>query len=130
MIESALQALDGAWKFLILITQTAPAGVWSFVIAAVFPAIALPWLKKGTPKNWHPASRDFILETIALVAGIALAWLPWQTLQGLLVGIMAGFASPYLCKGVLAVSGVGWRWWHKRLLGRDPDDMPRVEDRT
>jgi hypothetical protein len=122
MIETALQALMGAWKFLLLLTDTAPIGVWSFVIAAVFPAVFLPYLKRGAPPAWHAESRDFILQTIAIGAGIALAWLPWQTLQGFLTGIMAGFMSPYLSKGFCAIYGIGYRWWYKRLLGRDPVD--------
>jgi H+/Cl- antiporter ClcA len=44
-----------------------------------------------------------------------LAWLPWRTLPGLLVGIMAGFMSPWLMKGALTFGGIWFRWWRKRM---------------
>jgi hypothetical protein len=124
MIETAIEALNGSWKFLLLLTQTAPIGVWSFVLAAVFPAVFLPWLKQATPKTWHAESRDFMLQTVAIFTGIALAWLPWRTLPGFLTGLMAGFMSPYLSKGACAIYGVVYRWWYKRLLGNDPALKP------
>lgn len=120
MIDSVIQALNGTWQFLLLMTSTAPIGVWSFLIAAVFPAVFLPWLKRAAPRSWANESRDFLLQTFALLAGIGLAWLPWQTLDGFLVGIMAGFMSPYLQKGFSAATGIGYRWWYKRALGSDP----------
>lgn len=121
MIATALQALEGSWKFLLLLTDTAPIGVWSFFIAAVFPAVFLPYLKHGIPKTWHAESRDFVLQSVAICAGIALAWLPWRTLPGFLTGLMAGFMSPYLSKGFCAIYGLAFRWWYKRLLGREPE---------
>jgi hypothetical protein len=120
VISGVIEALNGTWKFLLLMTETAPLGVWTFLIAAIFPAVFLPWLKNAAPKKWAVASRDFILQTVAIFAGVMLAWLPWQTLEGFLVGVMAGFMSPYLHKGGQAVGGLLYRWWHKRLLGREP----------
>ncbi len=114
-MNTAIEMLMGLWKFLILMTSTAPLGVWSFLIAVIFPAIFPRWLDRRLPDEWHRASRDVIVETIALVFGILLAWLPWQTLNGFLVGIMAGFMSPYLTKVWLAGWGIIFRWWARRL---------------
>jgi hypothetical protein len=110
-----IENVEGVWLFLLRLTSTAPIGVWSFLIAAILPACFAPWLRRGLPITWHPKSRDFIVETAALVAGIALAWLPWQTRSGLLVGIMGGFMSPYLTLGWQAASGLFFRWTAKRL---------------
>lgn len=123
--------VEGVWLFLLRITDSAPVGVWSFLIAAILPACFAPWLRRGLPPNWHSKSRDFIVETAALLAGVALAWLPWQTLNGLLVGIMGGFMSPYLTLAWQAGTGLAARVIRKRLgiegplpLPRDPDPKP------
>jgi hypothetical protein len=32
--------------------------------------------------------------------------------------------SPYLSKGFCAIYGLVFRWWYKRLLGREPECKP------
>lgn len=124
MIDMILNALNGTWKFLLLMTSTAPLGVWSFIIAAIFPAVFLAWLNHGVPQSWLVRSRDFWLQTVAILAGILLAWLPWQTLNGFLVGLMAGFMSPYLCRAGTALACLGYRVIYKRALGHEPGVAP------
>lgn len=124
-----IQNIEGVWLFLVNLTQTAPVGVWTFLIAAIFPACAGPYLRRGLPATWHPKSRDFIVETVALFAGIGLAWLPWQTLNGLLVGIMAGFMSPYLTLGWQAAAGMLRRYLEQRFgLAAAPVPRRRADD--
>jgi hypothetical protein len=124
VIDTILTTIEGVWLFLLRLTETAPIGVWSFLIAAIVPACLSPRLGRALPEGWHPASRSFIVETIALAAGIGLAWLPWQTLQGALVGIVAGLLSPYLTKGWMAAWGVVFRWWARRM--GEQADVARV----
>lgn len=114
-----IENIEAVWLFLLRLTESAPIGVWSFLIAAIVPACFGPYLRRGLPQNWHSKSRDFIVETVALLVGVALAWLPWQTLPGLLVGIVAGLLSPYLTLGWQAVTGLLVRVVRKRL-GLDP----------
>lgn len=112
-----IQNAEAVWLFLMKITETAPLGVWTFLVAAIFPACFGPYLRRGLPAGWHPGSRDFIVETVALLAGIGLAYLPWPTLNGLLVGILGGFMSPYLTRGWQTFWRLAGGYAHKRLLG-------------
>lgn len=127
MTTQMLQNIEAVWLFLLRLTETAPIGVWSFLIAVILPACFAPYLRRALPPAWHPKSRDFIVETAALIAGIALAWLPWQTLSGLLVGIMGGFMSPYITLAWQAGTGLMFRWWAKRL-GLDAAPRRRADD--
>jgi hypothetical protein len=127
-MTTTVAQVEAVWLFLLRITETAPIGVWSFLIAAILPACFAPWLRRGLPPTWHSKSRDFIVETAALVAGIALAWLPWQTLPGLLVGIMGGFMSPYLTLGWQAITGLIGRVVRRRLGVPDPTTPHRRAD--
>jgi hypothetical protein len=131
MIDNILQTIEALWLFLVKITETAPLGTGSAIIAVVVPACLVARVRKALPEQWHTASRDFIVETGALLVGIGLAWLPWQTVQGLLVGIVAGLLSPYIAKGVEAAWGIGVRWWAKRIGVDLPVEFPRrrVTDR-
>lgn len=124
MIDMILNTLTGTWKFLLLMTSTAPLGVWSFLIAAIFPVVFMAWLNRAVPKDWQPQLRDFLLQTAGIAAGILLAWLPWPTLHGFLVGIMAGFLSPYLARCATAVACLGYRVAYKRALGHEPEAQP------
>lgn len=120
-----IQNIESVWLFLLRITESAPLGFWTLFISTVFPACFGPYLRRGLPQNWHSKSRDFIVETVALLAGIGLAWLPWQTLEGLLVGIMGGFMSPYLTLGWQALTGLLSRYVRKRLGLDAPLPLPR-----
>lgn len=130
MIDNILQTIEGVWFFLLRITESAPIGVWSFLIAVVVPVCLVARVRQALPRDWHPTSRDAIVETAALAVGILLAWLPWQTLNGALVGIVAGLASPYIAKCWQALWGIVIRWWVKRLgleymhPARRADDPP------
>ena len=118
-----IQNLEGAWLFLVKITETAPLGVWTFLIATIIPACVGPYLRRGLPAGWHPGNRDFFVETVALLAGIGLAYLPWPTLQGLLVGILGGFMSPYLTRGWQTVARLIVAFAQRRLGVVPPADQ-------
>lgn len=116
-----IENIEAVWLFLLRLTETAPIGVWTFLIATIVPACLGPYLSRGLPPAWHPESRAFLVETAALLVGVALAWLPWRTLPGLLVGIVAGLASPYVTKAWQAAIGVLGRYIARRLGEMDRD---------
>lgn len=112
--------VEGAWLFLLKLTETAPLSVWTFVVAAILPAVLVRYLHRfPCMPRWERAygkpSVAWGVETIALIAGIGISYLPWQTLPGLLIGICAGLLSPYLCKGGQLVGGIFIRWATKRF---------------
>lgn len=104
---SIWENIHGVWEFLITITETAPLSVWQFAIAVIVPAALFRYLQRMPCRyqwdaRWGRNTVDWGLETIALVVGIALAWVPWRTTAGLLIGICAGLLSPYITRGVIA----------------------------
>lgn len=114
--------IEGVWNFLIIVTNTAPLSVWQFVIATIIPTALFRFLQRAPCRRewnqrWGKESVEFTLETIALIVGIALAWLPWRTTAGLLIGICAGLLSPYLSRGVCTALALWNAWITKRIKG-------------
>lgn len=114
------QNLEAGYRFILTLTDSAPLAHWTFVIATVVPAALVRYLHRFPcaarwSKLYGKPTVDWGIETLALLVGIALAYLPWQTLPGLIVGIVSGLLSPYVCKAAQAVGGVAFRWFEKRF---------------
>lgn len=96
VIEVAL----GAWLFLINISQSAPMGLSSFLLALALAIVSRPFLQRYTPTWKCPASRDFVIDFAALAIGFGVMYGQLRTLNGALLGILAGFAAPLISKGL------------------------------
>jgi len=107
VIEVAL----GAWLFLLNLSETAPLGLSSFLLALSLAIVSRPFLLRYVPAWRCPASRDFVIDSAALAIGFGVMFGQLRTLDGALLGILAGFAAPLLAKGLAAVFGLVWRRW-------------------
>lgn len=99
--KAFFDALLGVPVFLQKLSEVLPLGLFSFALALALSGFV--WL---FAERWIPVEakgRDFIAETAALLFAIAAAWLQSHTLQAVLLGSLAGFASPYVFKGVIAL---------------------------
>lgn len=121
MITGFIDSFAAAWGFLILISG-GPLGVYAAAAALLGSMGVTQYAKRYLPATPCHASRDFIIDSIALAAGVLCAWLPMQNVNGMLLGLLAGFASPYFWKGTAAVAGLWFRYMRRKL--GDKDDAP------
>lgn len=117
LTNSIFEMVRGVWEFLVLITKDSPIGMWSMAGALTLPALLGPYLMKYIPSSdKYPVRRQLFIDLIMIAVGILFAWLPWQTLQGALVGIAGGLGSSAFWRFMSTVFGPLWLW-AKRKLG-------------
>lgn len=91
------------------LTEGAWLGFWSFLLALALGIASRPFLLKWTPDFECPLSRDLLIDAAAVLIGIVVMWGQHRTLNGLLLGMLAGFTAPYLYKGGRAVVQMAWK---------------------
>lgn len=89
--------------------EGAPLGLWSFLLALGLGIASRPFLLKWTPDFECPLSRDLLIDAAAVLIGIVVMWGQHRTLNGLLLGMLAGFTAPYIYKGGRALIAVVWK---------------------
>ena len=102
-------AANAAWLFLLKLSEGAPLGLSSFLLAITLGSVSQPFLRHWLPAMPCKMSREFVAEFAALVIGVVVMWEQTHTLNGLLLGLLAGFASPLVYKGIAAACALTWR---------------------
>lgn len=110
-----VEAIKAAWSFFGEAMAGAPLGTGSFLLSLVLAVVSQPFLKKWVPHLKCPLSRDFIIESAALVIATVTLWAQMQglgavqRLYALILGLIAGFCAPYVHKGIAALIGLAGR---------------------
>lgn len=98
-----LEAATGSWLFLLKLSETAPLGLSSFLLALALGVASRPFLLRYMPTMPCHVSRDFLIDSAALVIGFAVMFGQLRTLNGALLGLLAGFAAPLVARGIATV---------------------------
>ncbi len=116
MVDGGIASVRGLWEFLVIVTKDSPIGLWSMAGALTLPALLGPYLYKYLPPSEkYPMRRQLIIDLTMIVAGILFAWLPWQTLNGLLIGVVGGLGSSAFWRLMTTVFGPLWLWLMRKL---------------
>lgn len=101
-----VEVATGAWLFLLNLSKTAPLGLSSFLLALALAVASRPFLLRYLPAMPCHASREFVIDTVALLTGFAVMFGQLRTLNGALLGLLAGFAAPLVARGIAALWGL------------------------
>ena len=107
--DAFLKALGALPAVLQVFAEKLPLGVWSF-----FLALALAGFSYEFAVRWLPCRADgrrpyFAAETVGLVVGVAVttvlqgAAAPPAVLKAVMLGILAGYAAPWIAKGIESI---------------------------
>lgn len=105
-------SMKALWMLMLDASASAPLGLASFVIALGLATLSRWFLRKWTPHLKCPLSRDFIIDTAALLIGVTVVWLQMQSagpvarLNALWIGLAAGWSAPLVYNGLAAVFGL------------------------
>lgn len=102
-----LEVGNGAWLFLRTLSETAPLGLWSFLIALGLGVLSRPYLVRYMPPcPAQPVRREFVIDAVAWLIGVGVMYGQLRTLNGALLGLLAGFAAPMVAKGLGVLLGL------------------------
>ena len=88
-------AAEGALRFMTLLAAQAPLKVGSFFLALALAVLAQAFLRPFVRLKC-PQSDQLLLSGVGLAFGVGVMALQLHTLNGVLLGLMAGFASPFV----------------------------------
>ena len=103
-----VESCKAAWIFLLDIAANAPMGLASFILALALGVVTQASLQHWVPRAANRALRQFAIESSALGVGIGVMWMQLHTLNGLLLGLLAGFMAPWMQKGICMVLVFTW----------------------
>ncbi len=118
------EGMHAVWLFVIGLTDTAPLGLSSFLLATGLAVGAQAMLARWLPLFKCAKSRDLVTDVAAFAVGFGVMWLqtrgqadPAARLNGLLLGALAGFMAPYVFKAVAAIVAMAVRKMQKETTG-------------
>lgn len=100
--DAFFKSISAGWLFLLQLTEEAPLGLSSFLLAFALAVATQPFLRRYLPQMEDDIARAFLIDSAAIVIGVAVMWLQMRTLDALLLGMLAGFTAPWAYRGICA----------------------------
>lgn len=121
--KNLVAALEAAFLFMVTLADKAPLGLGSFALASALAVAAQAFLHKFASQLFPCSkSRDALYALAGFGIACSVMFLQLRTLNGLLLGLLAGFASPFLYQ----LTGGAW----SLLVGPpvDPDKKEPLDE--
>lgn len=104
--KAAAEAIQAFALFGVNLLKDAPLGMVGFFLSVALAVAVQPFLRKWLPAMPCHWSREFVVETVALLVGFGVMFSQMPGLMGALLGLLAGLMAPYIHKGIAAVVGL------------------------
>lgn len=104
------------WLFFVHMSETAPMGLSSFLMAMALAVGAQAAVARWMPLFKCATSRDLVTDLVAFAVGFVAMWAQMPNMKGIMLGTLAGFVSPYVFKSVTAVGAMVLRRWKAREI--------------
>lgn len=100
------EGLTAVWLFIVKLGETAPLGLSSFLLALALAVGVQASLVRWLPLFKCATSRDLLTDAAAFVVGFGVMYAQVRSINGMLLGAMAGFLAPYVFKSIAAVAAM------------------------
>lgn len=114
MLESFVRSLEAGWHFILLISN-GPLGAYTVLAALIASGASVPILKRAARSINHEDTRVLLVDCASVAIAIGVAWVPMRNLNGLMIGLIAGLASPYFWRGFTAIAKLAYLWAYRRV---------------
>lgn len=107
-IKAIAEGMMGLWLVLLAFSDKAPLGLSSFLLSLILAMLILPPWRFIVRRRFSSIEADaelrrFIAGCIALLVALLVMLAQLPTLQGGLLGIVAGLFAPWLLQGLQAL---------------------------
>lgn len=104
--KALVEAIEAAFLFLFKLSETAPMGLASFMLSLALCVAALASFQRIAAAIKCDRSREVVMSALSLLIGFSVMFLQLRTVQGALLGLLAGFSGPFVYQAVAALIGL------------------------
>lgn len=104
-----IEALRGLWLLMVDWTSKSPLGLASFFLALGMCVLVSAFLDYWLARVRCSDSRLFVAALAGISSALGVMWIQMATLQGLMLGVMAGLAGDLVFRAGRLIIRVLWR---------------------
>lgn len=104
-----VEAMRGLWLLMVDWTSKSPLGLGSFFLALGMCILVSSFLDYWLARIRCPDSRQFVAAIAGISSALGVMWIQMASLQGLMLGVMAGLAGDLLFRAGRLLVRMVWR---------------------